>query len=355
MTAFRPEPGHGHVATALGLPAGAGPLEARAALLRRLPAVDFVPPPDWLRAYRALVPGPDPSDEESARAADLAQEQHLRDEVEDFAAEFFDLTTEERQRRWQAFLARAEQYPALTARLRHLAPGLTISTWSMEDSQPLVGRLARHLCEVFTLRPAARARKWQELRRTMQASRLDWQAAARRLQHKYPALAALAPELVDGLISESAGRGELARGRKRSAAPLLSARPLSDAAPANPTGTGWIVVAVMVVLGIVRVASQSSRSTAVDRPSRFQVPNFHAPNFPQPQFQPQQFDGLQPPKVVLPQFPQGAVFPPNEQPVIPEWERLFPRPQGGQPVMPGEPPGWDRRPKEKQQLFPGTP
>src|SRR4051794_20923849 len=83
----------------LGIAPEADAGAARAALLRRLPGDDFVPPPDVHAAGRLVVGRPwGPVAEAAAFAADAGR---LGPEVEAFAECFWSLPVPERRRRWR--------------------------------------------------------------------------------------------------------------------------------------------------------------------------------------------------------------------------------------------------------------
>src|SRR5262245_8656549 len=101
--------GHGH-----NLGDKAPPAETRAVLLRGLPDEDFNPPDNWYDAFVALrrlqsntvLPA-------EQQRTDFEKEECLRDEVGEFAAEFFQLLPEQRKERWTALSAACVAHPML--------------------------------------------------------------------------------------------------------------------------------------------------------------------------------------------------------------------------------------------------
>jgi hypothetical protein len=189
----------------LGLEPEAPPAEAGAALLRRLPAVGFVPPPAWQEALHLLRDGTPPGG-----LALLGVEDRLRREVDDFAVEFFTLPVAERRQCWQGLAARCAFSPPLTARLRALEPGLRADAGKPIDGNPRLVRLAGQVRELFVLGPAARAVQRQALLRDLDGDLAEWVAVAGELRTRHGAVADLEPELIAQILGAWQTRQEQA-------------------------------------------------------------------------------------------------------------------------------------------------
>ncbi len=247
---FDPRP---WAAAQLEVPPDAPPADARAALRCRLADDDFVPPWGVQQAGEILLQG-NRSNLAQAQAR-LEEEQRLWAEVDDFAGEFFDMPPEKRRRRWQSLRVAGAFSPLLTARLRALEPGLNVLPPG--EAAPDVAELARHVCDLFVLRPAARAAHRQTLLLHMKADIRRWQAAARVLR-PLP-VAALLPDFVDYVAyRETRLRQQAKAMAKRQKAAELAAVGTSGT---NPSGSWtWVLIVVGIVLGIVRGTAESNRS-----------------------------------------------------------------------------------------------
>lgn len=184
----------------LGLSPHASADEVRAAWLRRLPEEDFVPSSELRWALAALLRRqPEGGWEARAdEAAFAAEEERLRDEVEAFAEQFWDLPADERRRRWEKLTDCCAFAPTLRARLRLLEAGLAIDPHTpSEDAR--VAELASHVRELFVLRPGPRAHARQDILRRMENEREKWKTAVRRLRYACPALASLGADLLNKL------------------------------------------------------------------------------------------------------------------------------------------------------------
>jgi hypothetical protein len=276
----RDEPATRWAAEELGVAAGAAPDVVRGAFLRRLAETDFVPPPAALRAYRHLAEGrPLRAENACAEHVLLAEEDRLRTEVEDFAEQFFTLAPPERRQRWLALTERCRWSPPLAARLLGLEAGLGVDLSEVPDADPLAARLARQVGELFVLRPADRAQRRRAFLARMGGEADAWERAARRLDESHPAVASLAPELLDRLMEWSATQKELARARKR---PRRGASAAGTSGPSGGSGGGrfpWYVI-FFIIMGLSWLVRSADRRPA-PAPSydRFRPPAEDFPNW----------------------------------------------------------------------------
>jgi hypothetical protein len=255
-----------------GLGPEATAAEARSAFLRALPETEFSPSPSWHRAAWVLS-RPDAVGGAPDEEFLLETQEELRTAVEDFAAEFFDLPVAPRQSRWRELRAACAGSPPLLARLRALEPGLAVDRCGARDRHPDLAPLVDCVCELFVLRPAARAARRQAFLAGLE-SLPQWETAARQLREQAAVVAGLEPVLVGQLASWSQRRQQRARNRSRSGASARSA-------PDNSGKGSWSLAGILIfiVLVVVRGAAQFTRTDSPSRTretpsSRFQLPDF---------------------------------------------------------------------------------
>ncbi len=180
----------------LGLDRDASPEATRSALLRRLGAEDFFLDPMGHEAALVLAGRP-------AGSAPLLTERGttegraLRDRIESFAADFFQIPVATRRDAWHSLWQASAADPRLQIRLRDLEPGLLIDPSAIADRNPLVKRLAGDLLELFVLEPGAHAALAREKLWAFQqdpaVSLQERNRASRELTRRHPGLARLAP------------------------------------------------------------------------------------------------------------------------------------------------------------------
>lgn len=254
----------------LDLGRDAAPAEVRAALLRRLAEDDFVPPLRRHLAARILL---DPAYASAAALRHVSgeKEDRLRTEVDSFAADFFKLQPAARRQRWQELTACCAFTPPLAARVRELEEGLVVIPPTTGDAPDVVA-LAEHVCELFVLRPAARAARRQELLREMEPSVARWQAAARQLRSLSPAVAALAPHLLNELADWEAWLQQ--QRRREQVTPAVMESPSAS----SKRGSVWpVIVGIIVVVNLVRLGVNSTNSTAPPPAIRMPQPAIRTP------------------------------------------------------------------------------
>lgn len=289
-TGSAPEPGLGPhwAARQLSLNEDTSPAAARAAFLRRLPADDFVPPPQVPLAL-AVLDGREPrTDATPARALALCEEERrLRHEVDVFTAEFFLTPVSERQQRWRSLRTDCTPHPALLAWLDHLEGGLSVESVALSPEQSQQAALAEYLRELFVLRPAARAARRRAILRDLslpleswQFAELEsWQFAASELRRWHEQTAALDNDLL--LNIEFGPLGQPAPMRR-------GPRSWKEAARARAKKPAWtsrhlVIVAICVVLGGLGRLFQSGQDR--NRPT-YVPPTSPTPEFKSPAWSP---------------------------------------------------------------------
>jgi hypothetical protein len=134
----------------------------------------------------------------SAAEPYVAAERALHAEIDAFAGEYFQLEPEARAARWRNLLAKSADFPSPALRLRRLEPGLE-TVAPPADAEPVLASLAAYLMEIFTLPPDERARLRRQPPERLSEFVPRWPAAAARLRHQFPKLAALEHEWIDQL------------------------------------------------------------------------------------------------------------------------------------------------------------
>ncbi len=101
----------------LDLPPEASAAQVRAHALKRLTEEDFSLTPETRWAMWVAVKSSSLATHRPAAEADWSQQQFLKGEVEQFAAEFFSLSCDARKRRWRELSLATEQSPHLARRV----------------------------------------------------------------------------------------------------------------------------------------------------------------------------------------------------------------------------------------------
>src|SRR5205807_742796 len=146
---------------------------------------------------RVLGGGPDaPTSDPGRRQADRDLEGRCREEVEAFALDFFALAPAARRRRWEELRAACAPFASTSTRLAALGRGL-----DLDPSEPdgPAGQLARAAAELFVLRPGPRAARRRQLLEQWSEESDFWEQAAAELKRHAPKLAALEPVLLGSL------------------------------------------------------------------------------------------------------------------------------------------------------------
>jgi hypothetical protein len=174
----------------------------RSRLVERLELEAWLPSPGLQYAFETLAIGPErlrgmPIDP-TAGDYFVAAEGMLRDEIETFAGEYFQIEPAARAQRWRSLAERAVDFPALASRMRQLRTGLDVSPQT-PDAEPILKSLAEHVVELYTLPPHERAKRRRFPSERFQEFVTRWPAAAARLRQQYPKLAALEPQLIEQL------------------------------------------------------------------------------------------------------------------------------------------------------------
>ena len=263
----------------LGAGPDAGPDDRRRAALAQLDHADYDPPAAWHDAI-ALLFGPeelrlDPEDDQNAAfqvskpALRDEMERQLGDEIEKFAARFFDIDPIERTRIWKALRQRGEFSGMLSRRPELLAPGLNVVA-PRHDSLGQDGQslLIRWIIGGFPLRMRNRAAIWMLACDVMRNSPENWSVAADQLRRDNREIARLAPDLVAEaslLQVQQRRRTQQIKVRQRALKRNKWTRWRSKVI-GNGKIPGWVTA--MVVISVLRVAGTTlSRVDVSEKPN----------------------------------------------------------------------------------------
>jgi hypothetical protein len=256
-------------AEAIGLEPALDESATRVALFLRLRDHDFLPDPLQHQAIlalagRAVVAGSVLLEE----IAD-AEERRLHAEVEQYAAEFFDVPVVSRVDRYRLLGQACARHPRLIERLRLLRPGLMIDRASLTDASPLVQQLLDDILDLFLLRPGPRAAEARARVSTFKAdpgsTDADRARALKILVSRHPEVVALLPDFP----------ARLGKVRRRASADRLLARVVEKVGePSDPWRRGYLVIAVIMLSGVFRLANTlTTKPTSLPiAPSNFQSP-----------------------------------------------------------------------------------
>ncbi len=278
-------------AAQLDLPADVSLADAKAAFLSRVRDEDFMPPAHWQQAYHVLAGAP-PSPAVLGQAL-ADDENRLRTEVEKFAVDFFRFDVPTRLSHWQTLAAECAFAPPLAARLAGLERGLRvvppsgperkqggeivddICNWETLHVAQVVQRsdvheLVDYICELFVLRPHARAVRRQEIFKELGPDNVGRLAqAVPELAHALPAVASLDPVFLEQLTNfhrRAWARVTNRAEREAASAPAPSSR--------GSGGNYWwvIFVAIAVIRLCAGMGSSSTRSTIPQLPPSVMPP-----------------------------------------------------------------------------------
>ncbi len=255
-------------AEVLGTAAYGAPADFTAAFLRRLAEEDFVPPTDLRSAWEAVRSNADSS--RRLPAFERSVEEQLQAAIEEFAARFFALPRPKRVERWHALFVRAKDLPGCRARLEALQPGLKIDPNELGPLEPQVAALAKASMELFVLPPSRRALRRREFMRTqLTGDEAAWLTAAGKLLKQAPALAGLAPDLVEQLANWNKTT-KLAKRNRRKRREMTPRRITTQPVAGSRWFVGVAVLIALAVTNLIRSGANYQHSNSV--PPYFQPP-----------------------------------------------------------------------------------
>lgn len=204
-----------HAADQLGVAADASASDVRNAFLRQLPGSGFLPTPPLCGALTALTGQSTPGAVDASGEVDSGA---LQAQVASFAAQFWSLAPAARRARWQELLGAAIDDPPIAGRLRRLEAGVDLRDQASGAGPPRLREVAGMIQSLFVLAPIERASRRRELLDNLPPPASAWEETARQIQRHQPALAALEPGLVDRMSHWRRSRKSAAAATSRAAA-----------------------------------------------------------------------------------------------------------------------------------------
>jgi hypothetical protein len=196
-------------------------------------------------------------------------ETEFDEELQGFVREYFTLEPAERQTRWQDLKRRSASYPRLQARLAMLETGLSTPSQPPANATPQVQAMMRGLMVIYLAPPAQRA---QALRDFEAPPVVDHaKSAARQIQRSYPQWSRLEPTMITHLAGEKP--------------PVRIERVAARPAPAVEESSNRIPAAMIIflVIGFLRfMAAGSGRSPQYDVAPQVKYPS----NYPKYELEP---------------------------------------------------------------------
>lgn len=255
----------------LGTSPDAPATAARTAFCSLLRDADFVPPDEWHSAYRVLAVDANAASATAFGDPNIARDvqDRLRLEIDEFASEYFNLEPAERRNRWGELQVRAASFKSLVNWLDALAPGLDIRKDMTLNGPPQLIGLFEAVLRNFVVRPIEAAWHRQRFIEECQPEIGAYQYAAQQLQKRYPALAALAPDLVTQLATWSKAQREREARRKKVRAAMAQAGSTTDLKKLLPFA---LILIPAFIIGLSRDSSKKSRPPV-------QVPSYNPPPF----------------------------------------------------------------------------
>ncbi|MBL8797497.1 MAG: hypothetical protein JNM56_26590 [Planctomycetia bacterium] len=251
----------------LGLDEHAAPDSVRAAVRERLAEDDFLPSLRRQHAVQLLCRADRPKVLPPVALED--EEQRLREEIDDFAAEFFQQDCLVRRRRWRELQRQCQPFPPLAARLAALEPGLNVPGVDELPPEPDTRELAEHLQALFVTRPAVRPGLRRMLLGKLEPEIDRWSAAAVHLREREPPLAALDGRFLDQLAHWKQNKKLQQKGRRqRIATPVESSSGSGGGGSSGGGQYGWVVVLVVVALLRILASGVGSSNRGSDPPAR---------------------------------------------------------------------------------------
>jgi hypothetical protein len=252
--------------TTLGVAEDATADEVRVTFLKQVGEADFFPAPDSVIAWQALVGAAAANPRTACIVAEKSNDL-LRESVESFAGQFFDIAVHERVQQWFDLNARCQSSAALVARLDALSAGLHIDRQAaLANTTPATGPetetaaserdLAKTILELFLLRPVDRAERQQELLSAWQADLKKWQNAARKFKKQQPKIAALDVDFIDILLAISKPARHVAAAMK---APAPAAKPAAAVSRRLWPRSIGVFLVLMVISAVSRFAREGER------------------------------------------------------------------------------------------------
>jgi len=262
--------------TQLTLPAEADVDQLRSALLSEVHNDD-----GWLSPLRQdcyeflLRPANAAASASIPRGLRTVHERELLTEIDAFADQFFNLPPPQRAQRWHELLSQCEQAPRAEHRLRQLEHGIGLTLPALNRPHEADAKnLLDVLCNIFVMRPQARANARANLRAKYRTEPVRWAAAAKILYAALPNAVGLDRRLFNDLRTGQVGDpvAEPVIQQYVSVAPRPTPRTTS-----SPGSTWWIYPVVLGVMAMLRGFSSNSDRSNYDNSynRRYPYPDYN--------------------------------------------------------------------------------
>lgn len=234
-------------------------------LLQNLEAANCVPTPACEQAILLLAGRHEQALSQPAVRNALAQadEAALFSRVEQFARSFFQLDPAERSRQWIELMRLTAGKPRAALWVQSLMAGLNVQVETgdpqtrntpADQDQSDVEQLKQAALRLFVLRPKDRAAVRAKISAELGRDAARFEKAAAQLRSGQPAIAALAPDLIEVWRTK-------AKRAKRQRRLQKKAGKLPVLVEHNKGRKGWLwVVGIMTALGVLNVVTKISRA-----------------------------------------------------------------------------------------------
>ncbi len=255
-------------------------LEVKSALFRRLRDEGFMVDPLAHEAVQAFAGRSGPLLTEAMRCV---QERLLWEQVETYAASFFDMTVDNRREHWRLLSKACKSHQRLIDRLVWLRPGLTLERQEIMARSPLVSRMAHDLLKIFVERPEPRAVLTRKLVHSVRSdpslTTADRSRAAKQLMKAYPEIAALSPAyLASFIVTKPAKQPK----RRQPAGSNWLSRAVEPFVNMPKNGAAIRSLRLMGFLAAMAVYHLFLRPAFDSKPSRERAPGYTPPVYQQP-------------------------------------------------------------------------
>ncbi|HEY1600397.1 MAG TPA: hypothetical protein VGG64_12390 [Pirellulales bacterium] len=279
----------------LGLAGGESATQS-AALARQLAGHSFLPPPDWQTLARVVAARRAPSTMTIAEGLMTGRRDVLREEVESFCAEFFQLEPAERRARDAELTSKCARHPPLLARLNKLVGGFFLAREPfVGETLPDVKALADVVRKLFVMRPHDRAIARQSFLQETRQEPQRWADAARALNTTHPEIARLDSVFLHRIANWQQEKRERVKAeRRRKPQAVQAAKRAAKPVQGSGRNNAWIVSVIFVLLGMVSKCDLATNSRLPTAPSKFDMKQFNLQNL--------QIERVVPPPIKTPDY-----------------------------------------------------
>jgi hypothetical protein len=232
-----------------------------------------LPPADWQTLARVVAARRAPATMTIAEGLMTGRRDVLREEVESFCAEFFQLEPAERRARDAHLTSKCARHPPLLARLNKLVGGFLLAREPfVVETLPDVKALADVVRKLFVMRPHDRAIARQSFLRETREEPQRWADAARALNTTHPEIARLDSVFLHRIANWQQENRERVKAERRRKPPAV--RAAKDAGP----NIAWIVSVIFALIGMFSKCDLATHSRGPTAPPKFDMKSFNFRN-----------------------------------------------------------------------------